>query len=57
VLAFLRALLTGDRTIAGVLMALATAERCSIRVTGNWRITFGWNGTDAVAVDLENYHR
>jgi len=30
--------------------------RWSIRVTGNWRITFGWDGTDAVDVDLEDYH-
>jgi plasmid maintenance system killer protein len=28
----------------------------TIRVTGNWRITFGWDGADAVAVDLEDYH-
>ena len=31
-------------------------ERWSIRVTGNWRITFGWDGNDAVDVDLEDYH-
>jgi toxin HigB-1 len=30
--------------------------RWTIRVTGNWRITFGWDGADAVAVDLEDYH-
>jgi proteic killer suppression protein len=30
--------------------------RYSVRVTGNWRITFGWNGEDAVEVDLEDYH-
>jgi proteic killer suppression protein len=30
--------------------------RWAIRVTGNWRITFGWDGADAVAVDLEDYH-
>ena len=30
--------------------------RWSIRVTGNWRITFGWDGVDADAVDLEDYH-
>jgi proteic killer suppression protein len=28
----------------------------SVRVTGNWRLTFGWDGTDAVDVDLEDYH-
>jgi proteic killer suppression protein len=30
--------------------------RWSARVTGNWRITFGWNGPDAIDVDLEDYH-
>ena len=30
--------------------------RCSVRVTGNWRITFGWNDEDAFDVDLEDYH-
>jgi toxin HigB-1 len=30
--------------------------RWAIRVTGNWRITFAWDGGDAVAVDLEDYH-
>jgi toxin HigB-1 len=30
--------------------------RWAIRVTGNWRITFAWDGADAVAVDLEDYH-
>ena len=24
--------------------------------TGNWRITFGWDGAGAVDVDLEDYH-
>ncbi|HEX8664836.1 MAG TPA: hypothetical protein VF744_12470 [Beijerinckiaceae bacterium] len=23
---------------------------------GNWRITFRWDGEDAVDVDLEDYH-
>jgi proteic killer suppression protein len=30
--------------------------RWMIRVTRNWRITFGWDGADAVAVDLEDCH-
>lgn len=30
--------------------------RYSIRVTGNYRLTFGWDGEDAIAVDLEDYH-
>jgi toxin HigB-1 len=35
---------------------LQSESRWSIRVTGNWRITFAWGGADAVAVDLEDYH-
>jgi proteic killer suppression protein len=30
--------------------------RHSVRVTGNWRITFGWTDEDAIDVDLEDYH-
>ena len=30
--------------------------RYSVRVTGNWRVTFGWQAVDAVGVDLEDYH-
>lgn len=30
--------------------------RFSLRVTGNWRLTFGFEGPDAVDVDLEDYH-
>ena len=36
--------------------SLRGAGRWSIRVSGNWRITFGWGGADAVDVDLEDYH-
>ncbi|MDX2141995.1 MAG: type II toxin-antitoxin system RelE/ParE family toxin [Rhodospirillaceae bacterium] len=36
--------------------ALHGERRWSVRVTGNWRITFGWDGADAVDVDLEDYH-
>jgi proteic killer suppression protein len=35
---------------------LQGAARWTIRVTGNWRLTFAWDGADAVAVDLEDYH-
>jgi proteic killer suppression protein len=28
----------------------------SVRVTGNLRLTFRWEGTDATDVDLEDYH-
>ena len=32
------------------------AGRYSLTVSGNWRLTFGWEGEDAVEVDLEDYH-
>ena len=31
-------------------------RRYSVSVSGAWRITFGWDGADAVQVDLEQYH-
>ena len=37
--------LTGDR-----------AETWSVRVNGNWRITFRFNGIDAEIVNYEDYH-
>lgn len=30
--------------------------RYSVRITGNWRLTFGWQDADAIDVDLEDYH-
>jgi len=30
--------------------------RFSIRVTGNWRITFAFDGNDVIIIDLEDYH-
>ena len=36
--------------------ALKSTNRFSVRVTGNWRITFAWRDEDAVDVDLEDYH-
>ena len=30
--------------------------RYAVDASGNWRITFGWDGTDAIDVDLEDYH-
>jgi toxin HigB-1 len=31
-------------------------KRWSVRVTGNYRITFGWSGESAVEIDFEDYH-
>jgi toxin HigB-1 len=30
--------------------------RYAVDASGNWRVTFGWDGDDAVDVDLEDYH-
>jgi len=32
------------------------AGRYALTVSRNWRLTFGWQGPDAVDVDLEDYH-
>ena len=32
------------------------AGRYSVRVSGNYRITFGWSDQDAIDIDLEDYH-
>lgn len=31
------------------------ADRYAVDASGNYRITFGWDGPDAVDVDLEDY--
>ncbi len=31
-------------------------KRYAVSVSGNWRITFAFDGEDAVDVDLEDYH-
>ncbi len=30
--------------------------RWSVRVSGNWRITFKFDGPDAIDIDYEDYH-
>jgi toxin HigB-1 len=30
--------------------------RYALTVSRNWRITFGWDGQDAIDIDLEDYH-
>ena len=30
--------------------------RFAVDASGNWRITFGWIGEDAIDIDLEDYH-
>lgn len=34
----------------------ASKGRYAVSVSANWRITFGWEGEDAVDVDFEDYH-
>jgi toxin HigB-1 len=31
-------------------------QRWMVRVTGNYRITFGWSGKNALDIDFEDYH-
>jgi toxin HigB-1 len=31
-------------------------QRWPVRVTGNYRITFGWSGENALDIDFEDYH-
>ncbi len=31
-------------------------KRYAVKVSGNYRVTFGWEGTDAIKLNLENYH-
>ncbi|WP_417515956.1 type II toxin-antitoxin system RelE/ParE family toxin [Minwuia sp.] len=35
---------------------LQGVDRYSVRVTHNYRLTFAWDGEDAIEVDLEDYH-
>ena len=34
----------------------ADKGRYSVWPSGNWRVTFGWSGEDAIDIDLEDYH-
>ena len=34
----------------------ASKGRYAVDASGNWRITFGWDGENAIEVDLEDYH-
>jgi len=48
----------GDMNIAGFRFhgLQGSPQRWSVRVTGNYRITFGWSGENALDVDFEDYH-
>ena len=48
-----------DMNLAGFKFHGLTGDRkgtYAVTVTGNWRITFKFDGEDAVDVDLEDYH-
>jgi proteic killer suppression protein len=48
-----------DMNIPGFKFHRLTGDRkgtYSVSVTGNWRITFRFDGENAVDVDLEDYH-
>lgn len=49
----------GDMNLPGYRFhALRGAQqgRYAVDASGNWRITFAWNGLNAIDVDLEDYH-
>lgn len=48
-----------DMNLPGLQLHELTGQRkgtWSVRVSGNWRITFRFDGPDAFDVDLEDYH-
>ncbi len=48
-----------DMNIPGFKFHQLTGDRkgtYAVTVTGNWRITFRFDGEDAIDVDLEDYH-
>jgi proteic killer suppression protein len=45
-----------DMDQPGLMFHALNGGRYSVRVTANYRLTFGWKGADAVDVDLEDYH-
>ena len=48
-----------DMNLPGLYLHQLTGERketWSVRVSGNWRVTFNFSGVHAEAVDYEDYH-
>lgn len=48
-----------DMNLPGLVLHELAGKRqrtWSVRVSGNWRITFTFDGADACDVDLEDYH-
>ncbi len=48
-----------DMNLSGLFLHPLTGNRAkiwSVRVSGNWRVTFRFNGVHAEVVDYEDYH-
>jgi proteic killer suppression protein len=45
-----------DMNIPGWRLHLLSTGHWSVWVNGNWRLTFSWEGGDAVLVDYQDYH-
>ena len=48
-----------DMNLPGLYLHQLSGKRSkywSVRVSGNWRVTFRFNGVDAEVVDYEDYH-
>ena len=53
------AALPDDMNLPGLFLHPLAGNRAniwSVRVSGNWRVTFRFNGTHAEVVDYEDYH-
>jgi proteic killer suppression protein len=49
----------GEMNLPGLRFHALTGNlknRFAVSVSPNWRITFAWDGEDAIDVDLEDYH-
>lgn len=47
---------TDDMNVPGWKLHSLSARRWSVSVSGNWRMTFEFEGEDAILVDYEDYH-
>mgnify|MGYP003384709584 len=50
---------SNDMNLPGLFLHTLTGNRTdifSVRVSGNWRVTFRFNGNDAEVVNYEDYH-
>ena len=45
-----------DMNVPGWKLHSLSTGRWSVSVSGNWRMTFEFEGEDAILVDYEDYH-